>query len=77
MPRLRVIPFSDGGKTKKRGRDHSFCMIAGDTDFVPDVFRSRDVDLYDMYKIGEANVREPGTPHSGDVVTSPDTISVA
>lgn len=52
-------------------------MIAGDTDFVPDVFRSRDVDLYDMYKIGEANVRESGTPHSGDVVTSPDTISVA
>ena len=29
-----------------------------------------------MYKVGEANVREPGTPHSGDIVTSSDIIGI-
>lgn len=65
------VPVKNGDKI------YTLRIVAEDTNLAPDEYEIRDVDLYDMYKIRETDIRKSENPENGYVAVSPDTVTVA
>lgn len=65
------VPVKNGDKI------YTLRIVAEDTNLAPDEYEIRDVDLYDMYKIRETDIRQSENPENGYVAASLDTVTVA